>query len=339
MRAGAEDAGAANPWAELCTKAQAYAMRCPSVATFSVTTCTSHVECKDSVFAPEGLAALGKCLEAPDCRGCDLQAFGQGAPPTTQMSQLTSMLAAHSTQCQQGPDGVSRALPLPLLLPTAVAPVSYCARSTCADTPGCLGSTVADVSSKIRACRSNLALSSPEELAIASAPPVALPDPPSAGDAGIALSGAVDLTTNGGPADPLVGQPAPEVSGVSADKKPAARLRPLRGKVVIVHFLAGWNPMSETTTKGYGAMVSRDVAVIGVGVDDSVDDLRAFAKKTQPRFPLVWDGNKGTTARDYKPGVYPSTYVVDKKGVIRFVEHGHYDTTISRVQAVVNKLR
>ena len=66
--------------------------------------------------------------------------------------------------------------------------------------------------------------------------------------------------------------------------------------------------------------------VIAVSQDDGEEakpeDIKKFAEELKVSFPIVWDKEK-KTAGAYHPPKMPTTYIIDKKGVVRHV-HGGY---------------
>jgi peroxiredoxin len=61
--------------------------------------------------------------------------------------------------------------------------------------------------------------------------------------------------------------------------------------------------------------------VIGISVDEEPSGIPAFAEATGVKFPLAWDEGQGA-AKSYQPPTMPTSYVVDKNGVVRFVHAG-----------------
>ena len=66
--------------------------------------------------------------------------------------------------------------------------------------------------------------------------------------------------------------------------------------------------------------------IIAVSVDDpadaSEDDIRKFGADLGVSFPLVWDKDQKTAPR-YEPKTMPTSYVIDKDGIVRFIHVGY----------------
>jgi thiol-disulfide isomerase/thioredoxin len=117
------------------------------------------------------------------------------------------------------------------------------------------------------------------------------------------------------------GQAAPKLGQLI----PGAQVPNTTGKVVLVDFWASWCapckqsfPVLDKLQNTYG---SKGLVVIGVGVDEKADAYQAFASKMKTSFPLIHDASHQAAAA-YKPTTMPSSYLVDRKGVIRYVHTG-----------------
>jgi peroxiredoxin len=142
----------------------------------------------------------------------------------------------------------------------------------------------------------------------------------------------------------LVGNPAPDfaVKSVSGAKGTVS-LKSLRGKVVLVDF---WGTFCEPCKKSfpklqdlntkYGANGLRIVGISEDEVDDK-DKIPSFADTYGAKFTLGWDEDK-SIARAYKPETMPSSFLIDKKGVIRFAHVGYHDGEEVQVEKEVKEL-
>ncbi len=126
-----------------------------------------------------------------------------------------------------------------------------------------------------------------------------------------------------------VGKAACEIEGEHVGGEEPATLGGARGKVLIVDFWATWCDPCKKSFPKYQQLVDKfagEVAVIGVSVDDpdtvDVDEIKAFGQKHgNVSFALVWDKEK-TTSAQYKPATMPTSYVIDKEGILRHVHVG-----------------
>ena len=136
------------------------------------------------------------------------------------------------------------------------------------------------------------------------------------------------------------GQRLPEI-GLNDVAGRKIDLASLKGKVVIVDFLASWCgpckqelPVLEKLYKKYG---SQGLVVVGVSVDEELSNLQGLLKQVKVTFPVVHDASKGVAGR-YKPPRMPSSYVVDRKGVVRHVHGGFRSEDAAKLEAEVKAL-
>ena len=121
-------------------------------------------------------------------------------------------------------------------------------------------------------------------------------------------------------ASPLIGRPAAVFTLNTFDGQPLS-LADQRGKVIVLNFWASWcqpacydeAPVLERSWRAYR---DRDVVVVGVDIQDTVEAGRKFIADFSLSFPNARDVG-GKTSIDY--GVYgvPETFFIDRKGVIR----------------------
>jgi cytochrome c biogenesis protein CcmG, thiol:disulfide interchange protein DsbE len=139
--------------------------------------------------------------------------------------------------------------------------------------------------------------------------------------AGSKSAGAV--TEGGG----LVGAPAPDFSLAPVNGGAPIGPSALKGQVVIVDFWATWCAPCRKSFPAYQALVDEfggKLAVIGVSVDDDSSGIEKFRSETGVNFPLVWDDGQ-TVAGSYKPGTMPTSFVIDKAGIVAVIHEGFHE--------------
>lgn len=137
-----------------------------------------------------------------------------------------------------------------------------------------------------------------------------------------------------------VGRPAPPIAGKDLNGKPV-NLASLRGNVVIVDFWASWckpckdeMPVLQRLHAKYG---KHGLSVVGVSVDEEAGNAKAFAKKLKVTFPSIHDGDHAI-AESYKPKKMPTSVIVDRKGVVRFVHAGFRPEDARKIEQEVRSL-
>jgi cytochrome c biogenesis protein CcmG/thiol:disulfide interchange protein DsbE len=129
----------------------------------------------------------------------------------------------------------------------------------------------------------------------------------------------------------LIGNPAPDftVKAISGGSGTVS-LKSLRGKVVLVDF---WGTFCEPCKKSFPKLqdlntkyAASGLRIIGISEDeaDDKDKIPSFADTYGAKFTLCWDKDK-SIARSYKPETMPSSFIIDKKGVVRFMHVGYHD--------------
>jgi cytochrome c biogenesis protein CcmG/thiol:disulfide interchange protein DsbE len=123
------------------------------------------------------------------------------------------------------------------------------------------------------------------------------------------------------------GQPAPALALPSL-KGEVVSLDKLRGKVVYVDFWASWCgpcrrsfPWMNEMQQKYGA---RGFSVVAVNVDKKRADADKFLALIPANFAVVFD-ETGATPTAWAVKGMPSSYLVDARGNVTFVERGFLD--------------
>src|SRR5579871_1530123 len=142
----------------------------------------------------------------------------------------------------------------------------------------------------------------------------------------------------------LVGNPAPEFAvKVVSGAKGTVSLKSLRGKVVLVDF---WGTFCEPCKKSFPKLqdlntklAASGLVIVGISEDDADDKekIPGFAGTYGAKFALGWDEDK-SIARSYKPATMPSSFIIDKKGVVRFAHVGYHDGEETQVEKEIKEL-
>lgn len=138
------------------------------------------------------------------------------------------------------------------------------------------------------------------------------------------LAGATFAT--GAVAADAVGQPAPGFSLPLRGGNAPLGLDKLRGQVVMVNFWASWCgpcreefPLLDQMYKKYKGM---GFTMLGVNVEPESKDAEGFIAKTPVTFPIVFDKDS-TVSKLYRVEGMPSTVLIDRNGVLRWVHRGY----------------
>ena len=114
-----------------------------------------------------------------------------------------------------------------------------------------------------------------------------------------------------------------------------------RGKVVYVDFWASWcvpcrlsMPALESLYRRHG---ERGFVVVGVNKDVAAADADRFRQRVAVSFPLATDGDD-RWARAFAVKAMPSGYLVDRRGVVRYVHRGFTEETGAALEKEVEML-
>ncbi len=122
-----------------------------------------------------------------------------------------------------------------------------------------------------------------------------------------------------------VGQRAPKFSLSSIDGSGTVDLAAYRGKVVYLDFWASWCPPCrkampeiEKLRKAYSP---DEFAVVAVNVDSSLKKAQKVLAKTPVGYRSGSDP-KGQLHKRYQVKTMPTSYLLDRNGVVRYVHEG-----------------
>jgi cytochrome c biogenesis protein CcmG, thiol:disulfide interchange protein DsbE len=123
-----------------------------------------------------------------------------------------------------------------------------------------------------------------------------------------------------------IGQPAPDKVLPALDGKGEGSLAAYRGKWILVNFWASWcgpcrgeAPALETFQAQHAA---DNFMVLGIDLDDAIDDARGFVAKYGLTYPQLRDGD-GRERRDaYGMTGFPENFLVNPRGNLALIHRG-----------------
>lgn len=125
------------------------------------------------------------------------------------------------------------------------------------------------------------------------------------------------------------------------DENKALDTKALSGKVIYLDFWASWCgpcaksfPFMRDLHQGLGA---KGLQLIGVNLDESSEDAKAFLEKNPANFPIVVDKN-GECAKKFEVKAMPSSYLIGRDGVIRHVQLGFRSDEQNELRQTVEQL-
>ena len=97
------------------------------------------------------------------------------------------------------------------------------------------------------------------------------------------------------------------------------------GDVVIMNFWATWCPPCRAEMPGlnrfYEAHHDEGLVLLAINEEESVETVRPFIQANNFTFPVLLD-LQGKVAQQYSTRSFPTTFIIDREGVIQHVQTG-----------------
>ncbi len=120
-----------------------------------------------------------------------------------------------------------------------------------------------------------------------------------------------------------VGQVAPDFTATLLDGTPVA-LSDYRGSIVILNFWATWCGPCRVEMPEFQVAYETgldDFTILAVNLMETPEQIQVFVDELGLIFPIALDP-RGEINNQFDITAYPSTYVIDRQGVIRVVHYG-----------------
>jgi peroxiredoxin len=118
-------------------------------------------------------------------------------------------------------------------------------------------------------------------------------------------------------------------------------LADLKGQVVLLNFWASWCPPCvhemPSMQKLYDAEKTKGLAVVAVNLGEAPESIQAFAKTHQLHFPIWLDETQSST-QTWKVFAYPTSFLIDKQGRIRYALAGGADWFSPELRQTIQQL-
>jgi len=126
---------------------------------------------------------------------------------------------------------------------------------------------------------------------------------------------------------PFVGDPVPPALTLADIDGRPYDLTAYKGRVVLVNFWATWCGPCIKEIPSLNNLVEKmrgkDFQLLSVDIKEPAGRVRSFLKrlKLEPGFPILMDRN-GEVSKAWKVYAYPSTFLIDRTGTIRYAKSG-----------------
>jgi cytochrome c biogenesis protein CcmG/thiol:disulfide interchange protein DsbE len=133
---------------------------------------------------------------------------------------------------------------------------------------------------------------------------------------------------------PIIGYPAPDFTLTDLDSN-SVRLRDLRGKVVFLNFWAIGCPACRAEMPAmeevYQAYKDKGVVIIGVNLGEFRSSVKSFVEANDYSWTFVIDST-GEVVREYMVNFIPSSFFIDKDGIIRALQVGAMSKALMEIR-------
>jgi peroxiredoxin len=151
---------------------------------------------------------------------------------------------------------------------------------------------------------------------------------------GGAAQGAASPTGDSGMA---VGQQAPDVEFNALNSTGTIKLSELRGKVVLLDFWASWcAPCQEELPlldDMSARLKSKGIEIVGLSIDENKADAERFLTRKSSWALTLGHDPEQKVADEFKPPKMPTSYVIDRKGIVRQVNAGFERADAKKIEA------
>jgi len=134
-----------------------------------------------------------------------------------------------------------------------------------------------------------------------------------------------------------VGSKAPPIEGVTLDgKKMPKTLADYKDKVVLLNVWATWCEPCRDTLPVYTELArqyaARGLKVYALSVDEDARAIEPFLEENDIQVPVLLDTNAQVAEGALGVRVMPTSYLIDRRGVVRHVHEGAMGDTASLLQ-------
>lgn len=138
-----------------------------------------------------------------------------------------------------------------------------------------------------------------------------------------------------------IGQPAPQFTLPALSNDQATTLKQYAGKVIYLDFWASWCAPCRTSfpllNKLQQKYKDKGFEVVAINLDEDKASAEKFLKDIPVEFTILRDGT-GEWADQYVVESMPTSFIIDKQGIIQNIHHGFVSSDIDELDKKVAKL-
>lgn len=132
-----------------------------------------------------------------------------------------------------------------------------------------------------------------------------------------------------------IGQPAPLFTLPSLLQNQTTNLAQFQGKVVYVDFWASWCAPCRVSfpllNQLYQKLKDQNFEVIAINLDENPSNAEKFVKEFPVTFNVLRD-EKGEWADKFVVESMPTSFIIDKQGVVQHIHHGFTSNDINELE-------
>lgn len=155
----------------------------------------------------------------------------------------------------------------------------------------------------------------------------------------VAVIGLIIWSVNAGAAE--VGQPAPQFTLPSLQQDQPVSLAQFTGKVIYLDFWASWCAPCRTSfpllNKLHQKLQKQGFEVVAINLDEDKANAERFLKEFPVNFTILRDSS-GEWADNYVVESMPTSFIIDKQGVIQKIHHGFVSDDINELEQKITSL-
>ncbi len=137
------------------------------------------------------------------------------------------------------------------------------------------------------------------------------------------------------------GETAPSCSVERFNTNSSLNITDLKNKVVYVDFWASWCPPCKMSFPSlnqlHNELKDKGFEVVAINLDEEKDQAAEFLQNNPVGFSVGYDG-EGKCPETYQVIAMPSSYIIDKKGIIREVHLGFDEDSPDKIRSAVLSL-
>jgi thiol-disulfide isomerase/thioredoxin len=145
-----------------------------------------------------------------------------------------------------------------------------------------------------------------------------------------------DMAVPGGAAEPLSFEVKRWPGGESFD------VAGERGHVVLLDVWATWCEPCRDALPGFERLAReyapRGVEVFALNVDEDSRQVASFVGETKVSLPILVDQNAAVAEKTLKVRLMPTTFILDRRGVVRFVHEGFAGDSMVKIRSELEHL-